>query len=57
MQIGTVVRYRKKYPDGMKIDWIGIVIDISIDHPNKHIHWNNGMRQWRHPSVLEVVCE
>ena len=61
MQVGSLVRYRKKYPDGMKIDWVGVVIDISTDHPNKHIQWvsesANGLRQWRHPSVLEVICK
>ena len=60
MQVGTVVRYIKKYPDGTEIDWIGIVIGVA-DHPNKHIQWVSegacGLRQWRHPSVLEVLCK
>ena len=31
MQAGDLVRYQHKYPDGMEVDWIGIVIDCEID--------------------------
>ncbi len=65
MQVGDLVRYRKKYPDGMEIDWIGIVIDCEIDSIGRvvpHVQWSNGMRQkiwdWRLPTVeLEVICK
>ena len=62
MQVGTVVKYTKKYPDGMEMDWIGIVIDCEIDGDGvvPHVQWSNGMRQWRYDvrfGRLEVICK
>ena len=61
MQVGSLVRYQCKYPDGIEIDWLGIVIDSPADNPNKHSQWLSesacGLRQWRHTSVLEVICK
>ena len=55
MQIGTVVRYQYKYPDGMEIDWIGTVLDF--DCKNALVQWSNGVRDWRFPRQLEVICK
>ena len=58
MQVGTVVRYRKKYPDGMEIDWIGLVVDNTrVGVANSLVQWSNGMRHWIHESDLEVLCK
>ena len=62
MQIGTIVRYIKKYPDGIEMDWIGIVIDCEIDENGSvvpHVRWNfDGISQWRYDMrELEVICE
>jgi hypothetical protein len=55
MQIGTVVRYKRELPS----DPIGLVIDIDLDNPFKPVlvRWSTGARQWRHPSILEDICE
>ena len=62
MRIGSVVRYIKKYPDGMEMDWIGIVIDCEIDSIGRvvpHVRWNFGqISQWRYDMrELEVICK
>ena len=61
MQVGDLVRYQHKYPDGMEIYWIGMVIDCEIDSVGRivpHVQWNNGLRQWRYDMrELEVICE
>ena len=62
MQVGNVVRYRKKYPDGMEIDWIGIVSKVGHPHPMEQfilywVQWSNGLSDWRTEWELEVVCE
>ena len=59
MQVGSVVRYQNKYPDGMDIDWIGMVIKIEpIDgRPFLRVEWNNGLWDYRTKSELEVICE
>ena len=65
MQVGSVVRYRKKYPDGMDIDWIGIVAEIGYPHPMDRLEeriffrvdWSNGLWDWRTEWELEVICE
>ncbi len=56
MQVGDLVRYRKEYPDGMKIDWVGIVIDNTrVGCAPILVQWSNGMRHWKQPNDLEVV--
>ena len=58
MQVGSLVRYRKEYPDGMKIDWVGIVIDN--DEAKRLpilVQYSNGMRHWKQPNDLEVICK
>ncbi len=56
MQVGDLVRYRKEYPDGMKIDWVGIVIDNTrVGGAPILVQWSNGMRHWKQPNDLEVV--
>ena len=58
MQVGTVVRYRKKYPDGMKIDWVGIVIDNDeVKRLPILVQYTNGMRHWKQPNDLEIICK
>ena len=58
MQIGTVVRYRYKYPDGMEIDWIGTVIDNTrVGGAPILVQYTNGMRHWKQPNDLEVICK
>jgi hypothetical protein len=59
MKIGTIVRYQYKYPDGMEMDWIGTVLDF--DCKNVLVQWMSidacGLRQWRQPRELEVICK
>jgi hypothetical protein len=55
MQVGTVVRYRHKYPDGIEIDWIGVVIESGRTAPIL-VQYSNGMRHWKQPNDLEVIC-
>ena len=67
MEVGSLVRYRKEYPDGTKKDWIGVVIDCEIDSVGRvvpHVQWSNGARQkiwlWRSDFAgveLEVICK
>ena len=58
MQVGSVVRYIKKYPDGMKIDWIGIVIESNrVGVAPILVQYTNGMRHWKQPNDLEVICK
>ncbi len=57
MQIGTVVRYRKEYPDGMKIDWVGIITKQTPMRLKFLVQWSSGVLDWRHPRELEVICE
>ena len=62
MQVGSVVRYRKKYPDGMDIDWIGIVAEIGSPPTNDErfffrVDWSNGLWDWMTERELEVICE
>ena len=56
MQVGSLVRYRKEYPDGMKIDWVGIVIDNTrVGGSPILVQYSNGMRHWKQPNDLEVI--
>tara|TARA_R110000824_G_scaffold244282_1_gene433011 strand:+ start:1267 stop:1443 length:177 start_codon:yes stop_codon:yes gene_type:complete len=56
MQVGSLVRYRKEYPDGMKIDWVGIVIDNTrVGGAPILVQYSNGMRHWKQPNDLEVI--
>ena len=58
MQVGSLVRYRKEYPDGMKIDWVGIVIDA--DEAKRLpilVQYSNGMKHWKQPNDLELLCK
>ena len=62
MQIGTVVRYQYKYPDGMEIDWIGTVTEVKPPRAEDwrlffRVQWSNGLWDWRTESDLEVICE
>ena len=58
MRIGTVVRYQYKYPDGMKIDWVGVVIDNNrVGVAPILVQYTNGMRHWNQPNDLEVICK
>ena len=58
MRIGSVVRYRKKYPDGMKIDWVGVVIDNNrVGVAPILVQYSNGTRHWKQPNDLEVICK
>ena len=61
MEVGSLVRYTKEYPDGTKKDWIGVVIDCEIDSIGRivpHVQWGNGMKQWRYDMrELEVICK
>ena len=59
MQVGTLVRYQYKYPDGMEIDWIGVVIDNTRGTAAERIlvQYSNGMRHWKQPNDLEVICK
>ncbi len=62
MRIGSVVRYQYKYPDGMEIDWIGIVTEradssAGFSATGFYVQWNNGVLDWRLPRELEVICE
>ena len=59
MQVGSLVRYRKEYPDGMKIDWIGVVIDNTRGTAAERIlvQYSNGMKHWKQPNDLEVICK
>ena len=58
MQVGDLVRYRKEYPDGMKIDWVGLVVDnIDGDGALILVQYSNGMRHWKQPNELEVICK
>ena len=59
MKVGDLVRYQSRYPDGMEINWVGIVIGCEIDSIGRvvpHVQWSNGMRQWRYDMRdLEVI--
>ena len=56
MQVGSLVRYRKEYPDGMKIDWVGIVVDNTrVGGSPILVQYSNGMRHWKQPNDLEVI--
>ncbi len=62
MQVGDLVRYQYKYPDGMEIDWVGIVTEAKPPTAKDwrlffRVHWSNGMRQWRPERDLEVICK
>ena len=57
MQAGDLVRYRKEYPDGMKIEWIGIVVDNTPTASRILVQYTNGMRHWKQPDELEVICK
>ena len=58
MQVGDLVRYRKEYPDGMKIDWVGIVIDNDeVKRLPILVQYTNGMRHWKQPNDLEIICK
>ena len=58
MRIGSIVRYQYKYPDGMKIDWIGVVVDNTrVGVAPILVQYSNGMRHWKQPNDLEVICE
>ena len=58
MRIGSVVRYQYKYPDGMEIDWIGVVIDNNrVGVAPILVQYANGMRHWKQPNDLEVICK
>ena len=58
MRIGSVVRYQYKYPDGMEIDWIGVVVDNNrVGVAPILVQYTNGMRHWKQPNDLEVICE
>jgi hypothetical protein len=57
MQVGDLVRYRKKYPDGMEIDWIGVVIDNTPTASRILVQYSNGMKHWKQPNDLEVICK
>jgi hypothetical protein len=58
MQVGDLVRYRKEYPDGMKIDWVGIVIDNTrVGGALILVQYSNGMRHWKQPNDLEIICK
>ena len=56
MQVGSLVRYRKEYPDGMKIDWVGIVVDNTrVGGSPILVQYSNGMRHWKQPNDREVI--
>ena len=59
MQVGSLVRYQYKYPDGMEIDWVGIVTEVRAMDWRLffRVQWSNGMRQWKPERDLEVVCK
>jgi hypothetical protein len=62
MQVGSLVRYQYKYPDGMEVDWIGIVAKVGHPHPKDWrifywVQWSNGLSDWRAERDLEVICE
>lgn len=65
MQVGSVVRYHYKYPDGMDIDWIGIVAEVGHPTPMDcleeriffRVQWSNGLWDWRRERELEVICK
>ena len=58
MQVGSLVRYRYKYPDGMEIDWIGVVIDNTrVGVAPILVQYSNGMRHWKPINELEVICK
>ena len=62
MRIGSLVRFKSEYVKGAEryhacgSDWIGLVID-SHQQSKFLVQWNNGMRLWRHISLLEAICE
>ena len=65
MQVGNVVRYQHNYPDGLQIDWIGIVAEVGYPHPMDcwearilfRVQWSNGLWDWRTERELEVLCK
>ena len=62
MTVGTVVRYQYKYPDGMEIDWLGVVTEIKPPTAKDWrifywVQWSNGLSDWRLPRELEVICK
>ena len=64
MQIGSLVRCQYKYPDGMEIDWIGIVAEIKPANELVEksrlfyrVQWNSGVLDWRVESDLEAICK
>ena len=62
MQVGSLVRYHCKYPDGIEIDWVGIVTEVKPPRPNDwrrffHVQWNSGVLDWRLPRELELLCK
>ena len=62
MQVGSVVRYQYKYPDGMEIDWLGIVTEIKPPTAKDwrlffRVQWNNGLWDWRTEWELEEICK
>ena len=62
MQVGSLVRYHYRYPDGMEVDWIGTVTKVGHPTPKDWrifywVQWSNGLSDWRHPLDLEVLCE
>ena len=59
MQVGDLVRYQHKYPDGMEIDWIGTVTEVKRRDRQLffRVQWNSGVLDWRLESDLEVICK
>ena len=57
MKVGSVVRYTKKYPDGMEIDWIGVVVSAPLAGGSILVQWSNGVKQWGNRHRLEVICK
>lgn len=62
MQVGSVVRYQCRYPDGMEIDWVGIVTEVKPPRTKDwrlffRVQWNSGVLDWRPERDLEVICK
>ena len=58
MRIGTIVRYKGKQSPSDPIGLVTWTSDKDSECSTVLVKWfKRGTKQWRHTSILEIVCE